>query len=63
MNKKQAMRQVQGAETAEEIIGVLTAISVVAKRMAQKLALLEQQSAEKEGDEPNAKTAISADAD
>ena len=38
----------QGAETAEEIIGVLTAISVVSKRMAKKLALLEQAPARKE---------------
>lgn len=30
------------AETAEELIGVLTAISVVSKRMAKKLVLLEQ---------------------
>jgi hypothetical protein len=31
-----------GAETAEEIIGVLTAISVISKRMARKLAMLEK---------------------
>jgi SNF2 family DNA or RNA helicase len=35
------------AETAEEIIGVLTAISVVSKRMAKKLALLEQRTQRK----------------
>ena len=44
----------KGAETAEEIIGVLTAISVVSKRMARKLALLEQRSAEKEEIKSNA---------
>ena len=37
-----ALYQAQGAETTEEIIGVLTAISVVSKRMARKLALLER---------------------
>lgn len=62
MKKKQAIHQVQGAETAEEIIGVLTAISVVAKRMAQKLALLEQQISEKEGGKSNAETAMPTDA-
>lgn len=62
-NSRAALSQGQGAETAEEIIGVLTAISVVSKRMARKLALLEQRSAEKEGVKPNAKTAVSADAD
>ena len=29
-------------ETAEELIGVLTAISVVSKRLAKKLALLDK---------------------
>jgi len=62
-NLQAALGQGQSAETAEEIIGVLTAISVVSKRMARKLALLEQRSAEKEGVNPNAKTAVSADAD
>ena len=41
--------QAHGAETTEEIIGVLIAISVVSKRMAQKLALLEQTPARKKG--------------
>jgi hypothetical protein len=48
-NTRAALYQAGGAETAEEIIGVLTAISVVSKRMAKKLALLEQRSAGKEG--------------
>ena len=53
-----------GAETTEEIIGILTAISVVSKRMAKKLALLEQRPSEREGVKHNGKTAaISADAD
>jgi len=57
-----ALHQRHGAETTEEIIGVLTAISVVSKRMANKLALLELRSVEKEGVLPNGKAAISADA-
>ena len=41
-NVNTIMRQCHGMETAEEIIGVLTAISVVSKRMARKLALMER---------------------
>ncbi len=68
-NTRAALYQVGGAETAEEIIGVLTAISVVSKRMARKLALLEQrpasgrQSAEKEGVVRHGKTAVHGHAD
>ena len=62
-NTRAAIYQAQGAETAEEIIGVLTAISVVSKRMAKKLALLERRTAEKEGVRVNGKTAVPADAD
>ena len=51
-----ATYQAQGAETAEEIIGVLTAISVVSKRMAKKLALLEQTPARKEDNKRDGKT-------
>ena len=47
-NTRTALYQAQGAETAEEIIGVLTAISVVSKRMAKKLALLEKTPERKE---------------
>lgn len=32
----------QSEETTEELIGVLTAISVVSKRLARKLALLDK---------------------
>lgn len=32
----------QSEETTEELIGVLTAISVVSKRLAKKLALLDK---------------------
>ena len=52
-NANTAIRCNQGAETAEEIIGVLTAISVVSKRMAKKLALLEQRSVRKEDGKSN----------
>jgi hypothetical protein len=63
-NTRTALYQAGGAETAEEIIGVLTAISVVSKRMAKKQALLEQrpvsgrQSAEKEGVTAYGKAAV-----
>ena len=63
-NSRTASYQAHGAETAEEIIGVLTAISVVSKRMAKKLALLEQAAARKDGDKRNGKSRrISPDAD
>jgi len=55
-NARTAAYQAHGAETAEEIIGVLTAISVVSKRMAKKLALLEQPPARKEDIRRNGKT-------
>lgn len=55
-NTRTASYQAQGAETAEEIIGVLTAISVVSKRMAKKLALLEQAPARKEDSKCDGKT-------
>ncbi len=32
----------RSAETTEELIGVLTAISIVSKRLAKNLALMEQ---------------------
>jgi hypothetical protein len=38
----ETVKMSNGAETAEEIIGVLTAISVISKRMATKLAMLEK---------------------
>lgn len=55
-NSRNTLLQAQGAD-AEEIIGVLTAISIVSKRMAKKLVLLEQSSEEKEGVSVNEKTA------
>ena len=41
-NSRTALMRDYGADTTEDIIGVLTAISVVSKRMARKLAQLEQ---------------------
>ena len=53
-----------GAETAEEIAGILTAISVLSKRMARKVALLEQAPARKEGGKHDGNTGrLSQDAD
>lgn len=46
VNKNEAVAVAQNEETTEELIGVLTAISVVSKRLAKKLTLLEQRSAE-----------------
>lgn len=55
-NLQTALLTGQSAETTEEIIGVLTAISVVSKRMATKLALLEQRRLlRKDGVRPDAR--------
>ena len=43
-----ALFQTQKAKTNEELISVLTAISVVSRRLARKLALLEQRTSVKE---------------
>ena len=37
------------AETTEELIGILYAISVVSKRLAKKLSLLKQQTERQDG--------------
>lgn len=47
---KKSLEERAGAETAEEIIGLLFAISVVTKRIANKLIQLER---EKDGKEEN----------
>jgi hypothetical protein len=46
MDKKStaAFTRTRDAEATEELVGVLTAISVVSKRLAKKLTLLEQMS-------------------
>jgi len=67
MNKKSAAALTPAMETerTEELVGVLTAISVVSRRLAKKLALLEKRSVGKEGkqrDEPTGQR-ISAHAD
>lgn len=45
---KQQTRRQPDDDTAEEIIGILTAISIVSKRLAKKLRLLEQDAEEGE---------------
>ena len=55
MKEQSQTAALQDAETAEELIGVLTAISVVSKRMAMKLAILEQRAARRGGERPNAR--------
>lgn len=55
MDERQRVAVLRGAETAEELIGVLTAISVVTKRMATKLAILEQHAARRGGEKANAR--------
>lgn len=59
MNERLKTAALQDAETAEELIGVLTAISVVSKRMAMKLAILEQRAARRGGERPDVRQAPS----
>ena len=67
MNKKSAATLTPAMETerTEELVGVLTAISVVSRRLAKKLTLLEKRSVEKEGEpsDGSAGQRISAHAD
>ena len=42
----QQTRRLSDDDTSEEIIGILTAISIVSKRLAKKLRLLEQDAEE-----------------
>lgn len=49
MDKKAAVTLTHERDT-EELVGVLTAISVVSKRLAKRLMLLEQQSVGKDGE-------------
>lgn len=54
----------RNADTTEELVGVLTAISLVSKRLAKKLVLLERRSAENGGAKEDAgKQLVSAHAD
>lgn len=67
MSKKSTAALIPRAETerTEELVGVLTAISVVSKRLARKLAMLEKRSARKEGEQGDGSAGqhISAHAD
>jgi len=55
MNKKSvaALTPAMEHEQTDELVGVLTAISVVSRRLAKKLVLLEKQSAVKKGKQKN----------
>lgn len=55
MDEKTQAAVLQDAETTEELIGVLTAISVVSKRMAMKLAILDRRAAKRGGVKANAR--------
>lgn len=57
-----ALTRGRDTETTEELVGVLTAISLVSKRLAKKLMLLERQSAEN-GGAKDAEKVVSAHAD
>lgn len=64
MAKKSTATLTHGSDTTEELVGVLTAISLVSKRLAKKPVLLEQRSAESGGTEEDAgKQLVSAHAD
>ena len=62
MDRKSAatlMRE-RDAETTEELIGILTAISLVSKRLAKKLTLLKRQSAGNGGVRTDGRTTVAA---
>jgi hypothetical protein len=66
MNRKEAaaLATMRGSESADELVGVLTAISVVSRRLARRLALLERSPAERNGDKRDGIThTMSAHAD
>ncbi len=42
MRKRVNAALIQNEETTEELVGILTAISVVSKRLARKLTMLEK---------------------
>lgn len=48
-------RELHVSDTAEELIGVLTAISVISKRMARKLSAMEQSRAMAGGENASGK--------
>jgi len=53
----------QSEETTEELVGILTAISVVSKRLAKKLAMLEKPPDEGRDEPDGTAEAASAHAD
>ena len=62
--KSNIMAQKSEAERTKELIGILTAISFVSKRLAKNLLLLEQKSSEMGGLKEDAgKQCVSAHAD
>ena len=63
MKKNAHAALAQSEETTEELIGVLTAISVVSKRLAKKLAMLEKPPDEGREKTDGAAEAASAHAD
>ncbi|MGI6181781.1 MAG: hypothetical protein ACOYIE_06855 [Agathobaculum sp.] len=64
MRKNAHAALTQSEETKEEIIGVLTAISVVSRRLARKLALLDKSmSAERRNSQDGAASAEATHAD
>lgn len=56
-DSRAAAYDIHASESADELIGVLTAISVIAKRMARKLSAMEQSrvmdGGEKASDKPS----------
>jgi hypothetical protein len=57
VNERLQTAALQNAGTTEELIGVLTAISVVSGRMAMKLAILKRRTARRGGEWPHARGA------
>jgi len=55
MHERSQTAALRDSETTEELIGVLTAISAVTKRMATKLAILEERAARRGGEMADAK--------
>jgi len=55
MHERSQTAALRDSETTEELIGVLTAISAVTKRMATKLAILEERAARRGGEKADAR--------
>lgn len=65
MSEKPQATAARDRETQDELVGVLTAISVVSKRLARKLALLERRTPgeRSEAEYDTGKKSVSPDAD